>query len=404
MNNLFYIKTYGCKLNQLDSERIREALQNSGYEETNDESLASLIIINSCAVTSNAEKDSKYFLRRTTRLNPDAEKYFIGCFTGDESNDKTTFLRGNEKFNLTQLIDNIIDFPDFQRKHVRPLIQIQNGCNLSCSYCIVPTFRGKSVSIDVDKIIKQINQCVELDKSEVVLAGIHLGTWGQDYSPKKDISDLFEILEEKFKNKIKVRVSSLDSNEITDKIIEQFSNYNVFVPHFHIPLQSGSFEILKAMKRRYNPSQYLDVVTKMKNRISDVCLGADVIVGFPGETDELFKETFEFLKNSPLNYFHVFPFSVREGTVAAEMIEQISPNIKKERTKILKKLSDEKKFEFMKQFEGKTREGVVIYPDTCLTDNYIQVKLTENTEYKPSEKVRIKLENVNSSHMSGNIV
>jgi len=404
MNNLFFIKTYGCKLNQLDSERIREGLNKAGYEETTDPSLASFAIINSCAVTGKAEKESKYYLRKLSRLNPDAKKYFIGCFTTKENTTETVFLRGKDKFSLTELIDNLTDYPKFQKKHVRPLIEIQNGCNLSCSYCIVPKFRGKSISIDEKTIIEQINMCVSMGKAEVVLTGIHLGTWGQDLIPKKNISDLFDTLEETFANKIKIRVSSLDSNEISDKIIEQFANSKVFVPHFHIPLQSGSFEILKAMQRRYSPRQYLNTVTKMAEKIKDVCIGADVIVGFPGETEKLFLETYEFLKNSPLHYFHVFPFSVREGTKAATMENQVEESVKKERVKVLKSLSDEKKKQFMEKFVNKVREGVVIYPDTCLTDNYIQVKLKTNTKLKPSSKVNIKLNNIKDNHMLGEIV
>jgi len=404
MSNLFFIKTYGCKLNQLDSEKVREGLENAGYEETYDPSVASIIVINSCAVTSNAEKDSKYFLRKLSRLNPDAEKYFIGCFTGKDFAEKTIFLKGKDKFALSQFVENVAHFPKFQKKHVRPLIQIQNGCNLSCSYCIVPSFRGKSISINEKIIVDNINSCVNEHKAEVVLTGIHLGTWGQDYTPKKNISHLFEVLEQNFKGKINIRVSSLDSNEISEKIINQFSNSSVFNPHFHIPLQSGSSSVLKGMKRRYTPSQYLNVVETMRKKMPDACLGADVIVGFPEETDELFEETYDFLKCSPLNYFHVFPFSIREGTAAAEMKNQISAIDKKERVKKLKQLSQDKKTEFMKRFKGKAREGVVIYPDRCLTDNYIQVKLDKPTEIKPSMKVMIKLDNVADSFMTGSIV
>ncbi len=391
MNRLFYIETYGCKLNQLDSERIREACHIAGYTETDDPAVAEMLIINSCAVTGNAEKESRYRLRRLQRANPDAQKYFIGCFTETQNISGTVFLQGKEKFQIPELAEHISPCPEIQKKHVRPLIHIQNGCDLNCTYCIVPYFRGPSRSIEQDVVLHQVKAAIHAGRKEGVLTGIHLGTWGKDLTPKQHFLDLLQFIDENMENEFKIRISSLDSNEIPDALIHYLKNSRIVQPHFHIPLQSGSSNVLKRMKRRYSPDQFLTVVEKLRKALPEACLGADVIVGFPGETEKEFEECFNFISRTPLDYLHVFPFSPRTGTPAQTMPDQVPNTLKKERVKNLKTFSDNRRKQFARQFNGETRTGILIYPDLVLTDNYISVHLETITEILPGSEVRVKL-------------
>ncbi len=390
----FFIKTFGCKLNQFDSERIREGLILNGYFETEDIEQADIIVINSCGVTRKAEKECFYFLRRAKRKNNRAKVYFIGCFTKPDDKTKATFLKGENKF-LIQEIEKLPFFPQNQGKHARPLIYIQNGCDLKCSYCIVPKFRGKSRSVASEKVIDQIEHHLKSGKKEVVLTGIHLGLWGHDLTPAITILELLKEIEKKFKNKIKVRISSLDSNEISNELIDFFATSTTVQPHFHIPLQSGSDEILKLMRRRYNKKQFASVVENLKKKVKDCCIGADIIVGFPEETDDRFQETYTFVKSLPIDYLHVFPFSKREGTEAYSMKGQIEERVKKERVKLLRRLSDEKRRRFMENFKNRIRMGIVIHPDLVLTDNYIQVRVEQNLT--PSTSVKVKITSIPST-------
>ncbi|BBB32279.1 threonylcarbamoyladenosine tRNA methylthiotransferase MtaB [Thermotomaculum hydrothermale] len=387
----FYIKTFGCKLNQFDSEKIREGLTLSGYFETDNVLEADIIIVNSCGVTNKAEKEAFYTLRNLIRKNPDAKKYFIGCFVEPKDYEKTKFLKGKDKFNIPE-IKNLPFFPLSQQKHARPLIYIQNGCDLKCAYCIVPKFRGKSVSVETEKILEQIEFFVNHEKKEVVLTGIHLGLWGHDFSPKKTILNLLEEIEKRFGGKIKIRISSLDSNEIDNDLIDFFANSKTIQPHFHIPLQSGSDKILKLMRRRYTIRQFAETVEKIKEKVNDCCIGADIIVGFPKESEDDFNESYNFVKTIPLDYLHVFPFSPRIGTDAYSMEGQVDEKIKKERVKKLRQLSDSKREKFIRNFLNKERVGIAIYPDLILTDNYIQVRVEQ--EVNPSSEYKVKIKKI----------
>ena len=387
----FFIKTFGCKLNQFDAERIREGLILSGFFETDNFEEADIIIVNSCGVTKKAEKEGFYTLRKIIRKNPEAKKYFIGCFVEGKDYDNTVFLKGEDKFKIGEL-RNLPFFPSSQKKHARPLIYIQNGCDLKCAYCIVPKFRGKSRSVKVENVLEQIEFFESHGKKEVVLTGIHLGLWGHDFSPKKSIIDLLKEIENRFGGKIKVRVSSLDSNEIDNDLIDFFAQSKTIQPHFHIPLQSGCDKVLKLMRRRYTVKQFAETVERLKEKVKDCCIGADVIVGFPGETEKDFKDTLNFVEKIPLDYLHVFPFSPREGTEAFDMDGQVDELEKKERVKTLRELSDRKRQNFAERFTGKTRQGIAIYPNLILTDNYIQVEVNELLT--PSNQYTVKIEKI----------
>ncbi len=398
----FFIKTFGCKLNQFDSEKIREGFTLSGFFETDNVLEADIIVINSCGVTNKAEKEAFYTLRNIIRKNPHAKKYFIGCFVKPEDYENTKFLKGKDKFNIPEL-KSLPFFPSNQQKHARPLIYIQNGCDLKCAYCIVPKFRGKSVSVEIEKVLEQIGFFIDHGKKEVVLTGIHLGLWGHDFKPKKTILDLLIEVEKRFEGKVKLRISSLDSNEIDDNLIDFFAKSSIIQPHFHIPLQSGSDKILLLMRRRYTVKQFEETVSKIKEKVKDVCIGADVIVGFPGETDKDFNDTYKFIESIPLDYLHVFPFSPRIGTEAYNMDNQVKEEVKKQRVKVLRELSDNKREKFAKSFLGKVREGIAIYPNLILTDNYIQVEVEKGLT--PSKEYKVKLkQTLSSTKVRGEVV
>ncbi len=389
-NHLFYLESLGCKMNQLDGERVRNAFIQQGYTETDDPGLAQVIIVNACSVTGNAERQSRYRFRRVSRMNPDATRYLIGCIPEKETDETGTVLSAARKFDIGEIREALTPFPRVQTRHVRPLVHIQSGCNLSCSYCIVPSFRGPSRSVPEADVGKQVQQAIDAGRAEVVLTGIHLGTWGRDLSPRKTLADLLAFLCDGFAGHIRVRVSSLDSNEIDEPLIRLFALNNTLCPHLHIPLQSGCDRILNRMRRRYNTESYRKKIEELAVQVPDVCLGADVIVGFPGETDADFSQTYRFLEESDLHYFHVFPFSAREGTDAATMPDPVDERCKKKRVFKLRELSDTKRTVYVNRFENEARAGVLIYPDMVLTDNYIQVSLPEAaSDVQPGSPVRV---------------
>lgn len=391
-NQLFYLESFGCKMNQLDGERVRNAFVEQGYTETDDPGLAQVIIVNACSVTGNAERQSRYRFRRVSRMNPDAVRYLIGCISEKDTDTPGSVLSADRKFDIAEIRETLEPFPRIQTRHVRPLVHIQSGCNLSCSYCIVPTFRGPSRSVSVADVEKQVLQAIDAGRAEVVLTGIHLGTWGQDLSPAQTLADLLRALSERFGGRIRVRVSSLDSNEIDEPLISLFSSNSILCPHLHIPLQSGCDRVLNRMRRRYNTESYRKKIAELASRVPDVCLGADVIVGFPGETDADFRQTYAFLAEADLHYFHVFPFSPRAGTDAATFPDPVDEKSKKDRVSQLRTLSDRKRADYMSRFEHTTRSGVLIYPDMVLTDNYIQVALDDPAnDVQPGSSVQVRI-------------
>ncbi len=390
MDRLFHIETLGCKLNQLDSERIRSAFYNAGYVETDDPSLASVLLVNACSVTANAERESRYRFRRLKRLNPDATCYLVGCFPTSEHREQDE-LPADQKFNIPELAETVADYPDYQKSHVRPLVHIQTGCDLHCSYCIVPAFRGPSRSVPEADVLHQLRLALSAGRKEAVLTGIHIGTWGRDLSPARSLLDLLQYIERELPDSIAIRISSLDSNEISTELAHFVQHADFIRPHFHLPLQSGSASILRSMRRRYTPDQFMSTVTDLRIRIPHACLGADIIVGFPGEEDVLFEETRTLIDQSPLDYLHVFPFSPRPGTPAAELPDQVPPHVRKKRVKILKDMSRNRRRRFAGQFLKTTRTGIVIYPDVVLTDNYISVELEKPCAQPPGDSVQVYL-------------
>ena len=393
----------GCKVNTYEMEFILSSFKDKGYEITDD--IADIYIINTCSVTNMSDAKSRKVINRVVRENPNAITVVMGCMieaNKDYSNDDVSIIIGNkDKNKVVDLVEEYLKneenikrlYPDFDSEfedmfitnmegRTRAFVKIQDGCENFCSYCIIPYTRGKCRSKDKDTVLKEINTLVNNGYQEIVLTGIHTGHYGED-SGVTFPSLLSEII--KINNLKRLRISSIEITELNDDFIEIFKNSDVIVPHLHIPLQAGSNEILKAMNRKYDVDYYRNKIKELRSIKPDLSITTDIIVGFPGETDELFNETLSFAKEIGFSKIHVFPYSRRSGTKADSMTNQIDEHIKKERVNQLIKLSDELEIKYLDSFINKEVE-VLIERDqegssTGHTGNYLEVKVMEELEH-----------------------
>ncbi len=407
MNNLnkyIIIKTLGCKLNFSESATIEQKFIEKGFVCGNNEELADAYIINTCAVTETAEKKCKQLIRHIKDVNPHCIIALIGCFSAlkqcQSLKDDVDIILGNHnKLTIVEeihklLINNKINasldvnldtfFSSYSiHERTRSFLKIQDGCDYHCSYCTVCIARGKSRSDSVENIIKNAQDIINHGITEIILSGVNIGDFKT--SKGEDFEYLLRTLEQ-LEGLQRIRISSIEPNLLTDNIIEMVQKSNIILPHFHIPLQSGNNRILKLMRRRYPKELFAEKVNKIRSSIPHACIAADVIVGFPSETDKDFEETYQFLESLSVNMLHVFPYSQRPNTPAATMDLQCSPNIKNKRTKALIELSNNKKKAFYQLNKGK------IYPVLIehkvennylygFTPNYIKVKIANQPEY-----------------------
>ena len=412
----FLIKTLGCKVNTYESEFIRNLLLQNGYIET--ESNADICIINSCTVTNTADNKSKQVINNIKKNNPNALVIACGCFCQFRKDNIGSLINadiiiGNK--NKSKIIDyikeyeknkkQIIDFYDMSNQefedmeikkyetHHRAFVKIEDGCNNFCSYCIIPYVRGRVRSKDFNKCIMEVNDLVLSGHKEIVLSGIHTGMYNSD---NKRLSDLINEIS-KIELLKRIRLSSVEIVELDDGMMNIIKNNNKFVSHLHIPLQAGCDKTLKAMNRRYDLEYFTNKVKEIRSYRKDISLTTDVIVGFPGETEEDFNETYEFCKNIKFAKIHVFPYSDRNGTVASKMTNKVPRNIIKERVRKLIELSNELESTYYNSFIGKNVSVLIeeIKEDYYVgfSDNYIPIKVKGN--YKINEIYDIKLEKDN---------
>ena len=360
----FYILTLGCKVNSYESSAIREILLEKGYVESNDNEISDVCIINTCSVTHVSDAKSRQMIRKMIKLNPNCIIVVVGCYSQMFSDivkniEGVNIVIGTkyrnqiyeliEKFkkerkqivkvdsyDVNQKFENLNVTP--QMEQTRAYLKIQDGCNNFCTYCIIPYARGPQRSRDKEDIFNEVSSLLKKGYKEIVLTGIHTGSYGFENKVYR-LSDLIEDLIIRFKDLYRIRISSIEVIEIDDKLIDLIANSNVVVDHLHIPLQAGSDEILKLMNRHYNIEDFKNIINKIRNKIPNISITTDVIVGFPNETDELFKKTVENIKEINFAQLHVFPYSPRKNTIAANMKGQIDPSIKKERVQILLNLS-----------------------------------------------------------------
>lgn len=425
----FFIHTFGCKTNQLESTLIEKQMIDFGMLLSSDFKSSDINIINSCTVTSKADDEVQYLARKIRRACPNTKIIVTGCFAQVGADvlanmpEVDLILGNSEKFKLAEHINSISDdkikvsdifeqkdFIDFdandEQHRTRANLKVQDGCNNRCSYCIIPYARGKSRSNKLENILNQISMLIKNGFKEVVLTGIHLGQWGVDLGAGLSFIDLIKEIE-KIEGLERYRLGSLDVNEITVDLIEIMATSNKCCNHLHVSLQSVDDAILKSMRRKYTVENCFDVINKLYKNVPDISIGCDIIVGFPGETDEMFDNTYENLKKLPLSYFHVFPYSVRNGTEAAKLPDHVEQKVKNLRADILKKLSRDKNIEFKRSFLGKDLDVLIEKKRDKATDmlkglskNYINI-LVDGEDCRKNTVCRVKVTRVVDSTLFG---
>src|SRR5213593_3295166 len=372
------ITTLGCKINQYDSAVIQARLQDEHHSLVAFEEQADFYIINTCTVTDRAGWEARQLIRRAKRLSPEARVLVTGCYAQVRPQEVAQIPGVDFVVGLNRL-DGLLGFVnqrnssdegrilvgDVKRErkisllgtdrlpnHTRAFLKIQEGCDYSCTYCIIPTARGLSRSVPPDEVMEQVRQLADAGYKEIVLTGIHLGGYGHELSPKTDLTSLLEMIEES-RLIPRVRLSSLDPREVPDKLLDLMAASDIICPHLHICAQAGDDGILKRMRRNYHTAYYGELLIKVRQRLPGAAIGSDIIVGFPGETDETFERSIEYFASLPLTYFHVFPFSVRRGTVAASLPDHVPGDVKKARARRMRELGAEKKADFCRGFLGR---------------------------------------------------
>ena len=397
--------TLGCKLNFSETATISRDFLSHGFEKVNYRDKADIYVLNTCSVTENADKEARKFIRQAKQRNPNSSVAVIGCYAQLKPNDIAAIdgvdivLGAEEKFNLLNHLDSInlngstkviqseIDqvhkfTPSYSSaERTRSFLKIQDGCDYTCSFCTIPLARGQSRSDTISNTLKVAKEVAETDTREIVLTGVNIGDYGK--GSNETFFDLIQQLD-LLDGIDRIRISSIEPNLLTNEIIEFCASSQKFMPHFHVPLQSGSDKILGAMRRRYKRDLFVNRVTRIKQTIADACIGVDVIVGFPGETEKDFLDTFNFLNELDISYLHVFTYSERPNTDAIEMSEIVSKEIRRERSKMLHILSDKKRRFFHDQFISKYRpvlfENIKNGKLLGHTDNYIQIQMEGGSE------------------------
>ncbi len=397
----FNIVTFGCKVNQYESNMMKEKMLSSNFFYEENMSDANIIIVNTCSVTNVADKKCLKMIRRIKREYPNALLVVAGCSSQNNQNvyealDIDILLGNKDKSKIAELIkeyldtekkyvkfynERDLDFEDMlinDYNHVRAFVKIEDGCDNFCSYCIIPFVRGSVRSKDFDTVIKEAKLLTEHGHKEIVLTGIHTGHY---MSNNHDLTDLINELS-KIDDLLRIRISSIEITELNDKFLEMLKINNKVCNHLHIPLQAGSDEILKRMNRKYDLAYYEEKINKIRSIRPDISITTDIIVGFPYETDELFSETLEFSKKMNFSKIHVFPYSIRVGTAAASMPNQVDEVTKKVRVKKLMALSKKQEKEYYEKFKGKELDILVEECDNNVsighTSNYLMVTLNEN--------------------------
>lgn len=403
--------TLGCKLNFAETATIARSFENEGYDKVDFEEVADIYVINTCSVTDNADKQFKQIVRKALKNNQNAFIAAIGCYAQLKPEELIAVdgvdlvLGAKEKFNITQYVDDLtklnegqvhscdINEADFYVSsystgdRTRAFLKIQDGCDYKCTYCTIPMARGISRSDTIDNILKNAQEISKKNIKEIVLTGVNIGDYGKgEFGNKKHEHTFLELVQalDAVQGIERLRISSIEPNLLKDETIDFVANSRTFVPHFHIPLQSGSNEILKKMKRRYLRELYQNRVNKIREVMPDACIGVDVIVGFPGETDEHFLETYHFLNELDISYLHVFTYSERDNTEAIEMEGVVPSDVRAKRSRMLRGLSAKKRNYFYTNQLG-TEHTVLFEADNKkgfmhgFTENYVKVK----TEWNP---------------------
>lgn len=412
MNKTIAFYTLGCKLNYAETDAIANDLQDKGYKRVSFSLAADYYVINTCSVTESANKKSRYAIRKALRQNPLACVIVIGCYAQlkpqelSELSGVSIILGAQDKFNIHEKIQEfsqtatskLISSCDVSHVHnfvnsysletrTRSFLKVQDGCDYTCSYCTIPLARGKSRNASIQTIVSQAEKIVLHGIKEIVLTGINIGDFGK--TTGETFFDLLQKLDA-VAGLERLRISSIEPNLITSDIVSFVAQSNICMPHFHIPLQSGSNEVLKLMKRRYVRETFAQKVHEIKQKMPHACIGVDVIVGTPGETDEAFQESCDFIQQLPISYLHVFTYSERENTAALHIEPKVPIAERNKRSEHLHHISDSLRQKFHAAntniirpvlFETKTKQGIY----TGYTDNYIKVQCKSNVDIRNSQ-------------------
>src|SRR5690349_11333023 len=423
------IATLGCKINQYDSAVVQSRLEGRNahvpfeYE-------ADFYIVNACTVTNRADWEARQLVRRAKRRSPAARVLVTGCYAQVSTEQLARIPDIDFVVGLNRLDDLVrcveaapsmdkISVSDVRRErgvpvlgaralpgHTRAFLKIQEGCDYSCTYCIIPTARGLSRSVEPREVMEQVKQLAGAGYKEIVLTGIHLGGYGQDLRPKIDLTELVEMIGASGLIS-RLRLSSLDPRELPDRLIDRLGSSQVLCPHLHVCAQAGVDETLTRMRRNYDTGYYRDLLARVRERLPEAALGSDIIVGFPGESEQQFESSLEYFASLPLTYFHVFPYSTRRGTRAASLADQVPVQVKKERARRMRDLGVQKKHAFCSSFLGR-RLAVLIEdrmdPKTGtrrgFTRNYLPVNVRTSGELF-NEEVIVELTGFDSGWLTG---
>ena len=423
------IVTLGCKVNQYDTAVILNQLPKSKYRRVPFSEKADVYVIDTCTVTHRADAEARNYINRAKRANPDGLVVVTGCYAqvspeelkGVEGVD---YVVGNShKFNsLLKIIREgeqqeepkvfISDIFKEKKKgfespdieifpgRTRAFLKVQDGCNYACTFCIIPRARGRSRSLEIAEILNRMEKLAESGYKEIVLTGVHIASYGREIG-----TSFFELLQEIEKEKIvdRVRLTSLDPADTEYELIDFIADSKTICPQFHIALQSGDRDILKKMRRRYDPEKFFEITDLIRKRMPDAAIGSDIMVGFPGETEEQFLNTYNVAKESELTYFHVFPYSKRKMTPAANMDDQINPLQIKERSKRLRDLGSKKKTEFFEKFIGRSFPVLIEKGSKGTTPNYIPVRITSG-DFNIGDEVIVRINDIHNEEAIGEYI
>ncbi len=432
----FNITTLGCKVNQAESEAIAQDLLSSDWSAAADGDTAEVCIVNTCTVTQKASMQSRQAVRKVIRSNPNARVIVTGCYaqTAPQEIRKIdgvdNVVGHDKKLSISRMIrtDNkqafenqVLSFSGVHQKHrfqlmptatsaprTRPFLKIQDGCDAFCTYCIVPYARGRSRSMPLENVLQSIEQLARAGFHEVVLTGIHIGAYGHDLAPATHLAELMEHIDDR-KSITRVRISSIEPFELTGEIIQLVAESEIFCKHFHIPLQSGDGGILNKMGRPYSPQDFYELINSIHRLMPDAAIGVDTLIGFPGESEAAFDNTYKLIADLPVSYLHVFPFSSRPGTAADKLANKLNPSVIKERCQRIRKLGQQKRLKFYRRFMGKslpvlieTRRDGTTGLLKGISSNYLPV-LVDGDDDLQNKIVDVKIEKLEGDKLFGNL-
>jgi threonylcarbamoyladenosine tRNA methylthiotransferase MtaB len=430
----FFVANFGCRASQSEGGAIEQELLDASAARADSPFAADVVIVNTCTVTEEADRDARQMIRRIAARNPAARVIVTGCYAQRAPEElaalpQVSHVVGNSHKPLVgQLTLKVLD-PEFRpaqpdgraeifcsdifledelkpETHLgssgrtRAVVKVQDGCNANCSFCIIPSVRGRSRSLDPAAVLNEVSSLVERGYKEVVFSGIHLGTYGRDLDVKTSLYELIGKILEHVPALQRLRLSSIEPLEVTPEIVTLVAAHPRMAHHFHIPLQSGSRRVLREMRRPYQPEYYSSLVRSIRERLPNAAIGADVMVGFPGETDEEFWETFRLIESTPMTYLHVFPYSARPGTVAMEMEGQVPLRVAQFRAGALRRLIALKNEEFRQTMIGQSLDVLTLQPEDALSTNFIRVRVPK--ELSVNEWTTVKITGVEEGGLRAN--